>query len=123
MRPKVHNPVNKNQWIKNLSDTDIPPDVVDVVSLGPSFSNVSNITRDDVFTIVKNMKNCLQFLDVNNTVKNDIREKITDNINGTLKKVNYISKEERSFTKKLSITKSFLKNNPNIFLPKPTKAT
>ena len=39
----------------------------------------------------------------------------------TLKKVNYILKEERSFTKKPGITKSFLKNNPNIFFTKADK--
>ena len=67
------------------------------------------------------MENCLQSLDINHTIKNDIREKITNNINMTLKKVNHISNEEKSFTNKLNTTKTFLKNNRNILFTRADK--
>ena len=121
LKPKIRKTVNKHQWVKNLSDTEIPSDVPDIVSLGSSFSSVSSISKDDVCTIVKIVENCLQSLDINHTIKNEIREIITNNVNMTLKKVNHISNEEKSFTNKLNITKTFLKNNRNILFTRADK--
>ena len=55
------------------------------------------------------------------SIKNDIREKVTENLNWTLKKQTQISTEERNFTKKLIATNKFLKNNPNIMFTKADK--
>ena len=101
-------------WLKNLSDTQVHPEVIDIVSLGPNFSHTRRVSKDDVLFSIKNIEQRLySYLDVEMLIKND-REKVTQNLNWTLKKQIQISTEERNFTKKLIATKKFLKNNPNI---------
>ena len=54
-------------------------------------------------------------LDINSDLKNEIREKVTNNIMHNFNKGTHISMEDRNFASKLKVTKQFLKNNPNIF--------
>ena len=48
-------------------------------------------------------------------LKNEIREKVTNNIMYNFNKDTHISMENRNFASKLKVTKQFLKNNPDIF--------
>ena len=95
--------------------------MIDIVSLGPNFSHTRRVSKDDVLSSIKNIEQCLYSLDVEMSIKNDIREKVTENLNWTLKKQTQISTEERNFTKKLIATNKFLKNNPNIMFTKADK--
>ena len=88
-------------WLKNLSDTQVPPEVIDIVSLGPNFSHTRRVSKDDVLSSIKNIEQRLYSLDIEMSIKNDIREKVTGNLNWTLKKQTQISTKERNFTKKL----------------------
>ena len=108
-------------WLKNLSDTQVPPDVIDIVSLGPNFSHTRLVSKNDVLSSIKNIEQRLYSLDVEMSIKNDIRKEVTENLNWTLKKQTQISTEERNFTKKLIATKKLLKNNPNIMSTKADK--
>ena len=92
--------------------------MIDIVSLGPNFSHTRRVSKDDVLSLIKNIEQRLYSLDVEISIKNDIREKVTENLNWTLKIQTQISTEERNFTKKLIATNKFLKNNPNIMFTK-----
>ena len=64
----------------NISDIDIPDDVVDIASLGPKFSLPGNINKNDVLNTIKNVENAfyLKAKDVfesNNTIIVDAAEK------------------------------------------------
>ena len=79
------------------------------------------MSKDDVLSSINNIEQRLYSLDVEMSIKNDIRKKVTENLNWTLKKQTQISIEERNFTKKLIATKKFLKNNLNIMFTKADK--
>ena len=56
-------------WLKNLSDTQVPPEVIDIVSLGPNFSHTRRVSKDDVLSSVKNTEQRLYSLDVEMSIK------------------------------------------------------
>ena len=67
--------MKRANWLKNLSDTQVPPDVIDIVSLGPNFSHTRRVSKDDVLCSIKNIELRLYTLDVEMSIKNDIRKK------------------------------------------------
>ena len=105
---------NKDSWFRNLSDLQIPSDVVDIVSLGPNDSVPQKISKQDVIDTIKNVESSLLSLDINSDLKNEIREKVTNNIMHNFNKDTHISMKDRNFANKLKVTKQFLKNNPDI---------
>ena len=114
---------NKDSWFRNLFDIQIPSDVVDIVSLGPNYSAPQKISKQHVIDTIKNIESSFLSLDINSDLKNEIREKVTNNIMHNFNKDTHISMEDRNFANKLKVTKQFLKNNRDIFLPLLTKVT
>ena len=112
---------NKDSWFRNLSDLQISSDVVDIVSLGPNYSVPQKISKQDVIDTIKNVESSLLSLDINSDLKNEIREKVTNNIMHNFNKDANISMEDRNFANKLKVTKQFLKNNPDIFFTNADK--
>ena len=106
---------NKDSWFRNLSDLQILSDVVDIVSLGPNYSVPQKISKQDVIDTIKNVESSLLSLDINSDLKNEIIEKVTNNIMHNFNKDTHISMEDRNFANKLKVTKQFLKNNLDIF--------
>ena len=123
MLPKKYNPTLscKDTFVKNLSYVQLPSEVIDTVSLGSNFSVPSKISKQQIIDIVKNVETSLQLLDINNDVKNEIREITTKNVNNFIKKEFHISKEDKKISKNLKITKKFLNDNPDIFFTKADK--
>ena len=123
MLPKKDNLslVCKDTFVKNLSEVHLPPEVIDTVLLGSNFSVSSKISKQQIIDIVKNVETWLQLLDINNDVKNEIREITTKNVNNFIKKEFHISKEDKTISKNLEITKKFLNDSPDIFFTKANK--
>ena len=71
----------------------------------------SKISKQQVIDIVKNVETPLQLLDINNDVKNEIKEIKTKNVNNFIRKEFHISKEDKKISKNLKTTKKFLKDN------------
>ena len=114
---------NKDSWLRNLSHLQIPSDIVNIVSLGPNYCAPPKISKQDIIDTIKNVESSLLSLDINSDLKNEIREKVTNNIMHNFNKDTHISMEDRNFVNKLKVTKQFLKDNPDIFLLILTKVT
>ena len=114
--------LNRDNWIKNISDVQIPDDVIDVASLGPKF-NVPKIdlSSRDVLTSIKNIEYALDSINIDKNIVDDIRESFVGALEQSAKKVDHIPQSDRDFAKKLSNTKLFLKNNNNIFFTRADK--
>lgn len=53
-------------------------------------------------------------LDINNDCKNEIRKKVTNNLNFNLNKVQQTSHGDLIFENMLKVTKNFLRENPDV---------
>lgn len=107
----------KSDWVKNLSSISLPQEVIDVISLGPKFNiPSSDITNNDILTSVKNLETGLSRTDLDLDTKNDIRQFLVNTYSCKKGSSKHIPLAEREFSKKLSITKSFLKNNSDSLL-------
>ena len=67
-------------WFKNLSYKNIPQEVVNIVSLGDKFSYKQNISKKDKVEYIKGLetniyKICPGYLDLQNEIQNEIRQK------------------------------------------------
>ena len=76
---------------------------------------------NDVVSTVKNLESGLNSLNLDNDTITEIREGIVDNITRHSKKSIHISESDREFAKNLVHTKTFLKNNNDIFFTKADK--
>ena len=115
--------VDKSSWLKNFSDTSLPNNVVDVVSLGPNYSQGSIVSNSDILFTVKNVESVLYNLDVDNSQKDQIRQSVCNIINNNKNKKTHISFNDRLFAKKLNETNTFLKSNNNIFFTRADKGS
>lgn len=106
-----------NTWFKNLTEIDIPRDVIEVASLGNKFNFTKpNIQKNDIINVVKNVENSLYNFDPQ--TQNKIRHIITDSISTQQKankKMKHINKFEKDLTEKLERTSTFLNENNDIF--------
>ena len=98
-----------------MTNTTIPEDVINVISLGQKYSYSNNFDKNTTTQLIKNIEQLLDITQFNTEIKNDIRKIITTNIKSHNKKIKHISYEERLFAQRLRITKSFLRENKNIF--------
>ena len=112
--------INKHGWFRKLSDLQIPSEVIDIVSLGPNYSPSQKISKQDIIDTIKKVESSLLFLEINNNLKNEIREKVVNNIMHNFNKDTHISMEDENFAN-LKITKQFLKNNPDILFTNADK--
>ena len=112
---------NKSDWVKNFSDTDIPNNVIDVVSMGPNYSQNNFVSNNDILFTVKNVESALFNLNVENHEKDKIRRNICNIINNQKIKKSHIPLQDRLFARKLKDTKCFLKSNNNIFFTRADK--
>ena len=100
------------EWIFNLSPIPLPQDVIDVVSLGQKFNTPYNsLSKQDILATVKNVENSLKRTEIDNSVKDEIRQNMVNNLKYYKKSTYSISPEDREFARKLSSTKIFLQSN------------
>ena len=102
------------QFFKNLTDTQIPNQVIDVVSLGPKFSIRENTSKKDIIDTVKNVEISLRDSEVPSALKSEIREKVSSNLRSGFRQQKHMTTNDRNLNIKLRETKKFIKNNPDI---------
>ena len=101
-------PHDTEKWFFNLTNLDIPSHIVDIVKLGPKYSQKSSIDKSLVLETIKNTEFFLNSHSLSSDIKTSVRSIITDELKSRLNKTDHISKEDRFFSKKLmSITKYF----------------
>ena len=113
--------LDNKKWIKNLSDIQIPENVIDVVSLGPNYNVREKLTKSDLVLTVKNLEYSLRKIEDGHTIKNNIRESVTNALINEMGKVRHISSQDREFSKKLVDMNNFLKQNSNVFFTRADK--
>ena len=99
----------------------MPPEVLDVVSLGPNFNVKSGLKENDIVVTIKNLESLLNRLEIDPEEKQSIRSSIVHTLKYNLKNKIRRSPTERQLSSKLVQTHAFLKNNPNIFITKADK--
>ena len=70
--------------------------MIDIVSVDPDHSVLHKISKQNVIDTIKNLELSLFSSDIQENVKNEIRAKVTRNINNNLKKQSHISNENRT---------------------------
>ncbi|VEN48904.1 unnamed protein product [Callosobruchus maculatus] len=113
-------PKSSNKFIKNLTDVEIPDQVMNVLSLGPKFSIQHEKHEIPVLNLIKDVECCIQQRD--NANKNALRS-ITTNIltNHLQNPQTSYSIQEELLIKSFKSAKVFLKQNPNIFVTRSDK--
>lgn len=110
-------------WLENMTDIEIPNDVADILSLGPKFSMpLEKITEKHIDDIIASVESGIKHL--TNDKADSIRHKITHAI---LRQKNHNNSNNRSLEakilkQKINKTKTFIKNNPNIYIITPDKS-
>ena len=113
---------NNNTWFINLTNTDIPKNVVDTVSLGQKFSTRTSLNNKNAIETIKNIENLLGTYDFPKETKDDIRHNTIANINHYLNNNNkHINAIDRIFLKNSKETKSFLNEHNDIFFTNSDK--
>ena len=79
------------------------------------------MTKSDSVLTVKNLEYSLRKIEVGHTIKNNIRESVTNALINEMGKVRHISSQDREFSKKLVDTNNFLKQNSNVFFTRADK--
>ena len=86
----------REKWLKNLTNVQIPQDVIDVLSLGENFNFNANLKKSDFFEIFKFIQHSIynNNYDENNVKK--IRRKVIGIVNQHLhnkKHINFFDKQ------------------------------
>ena len=111
----------KQNWLVNLTNITIPKEVCEILSLGDNFNFTNELNKSDYFELLK----CLQFsmyrIIKRNNNSDKIYRKVISAVNKNLHNKNHISYTDKQITKKLNLTKNFLKNNPDVLVTKANK--
>lgn len=115
----TQNYLNTNpNWIKNISDTVIPDDILKFLSLGPKFS-IEPVVGKDI--PIKNVLADIEYI-VSHFEDNDTKNILTAKVTNVITNHIHNNKSNNTFYNKMYIkTKIFLKNNPNLILTKSDK--
>jgi len=116
-----HENQKRRDWFKNLTEYQIPDNVIDIVSLGPKFSPPHEINRNIITDYIKNIENFINTHNVNEKLANIVRNDLIDNINNNTRKTKHINVKDRMFAQKLNETKYFLKNHKDLIFTQADK--
>lgn len=114
---------NTTNWIENLSDTQIPDNVQEILSLGPNFAIPTTKNKEvPINDIISSIESNIQ--ELNTTEKDEIRIEISNTLTNFQKKQKNkkIPGKQKTFQNKINQTKKFIKNNPQIVILKPDKS-
>lgn len=103
-------------WFRNLTDSDIPPEVQSVVSLGNKFNLLSNtVSTKDKIEVIKNVESNLYKVPVDK--RNEVRQNVTQVIGNCIakqKRRKHINHFHQQLEKDLKTTQEFRLNNPDV---------
>lgn len=117
--------INTTKWLDNISDTDIPQDITEVLALGENFSlPITNEKQIPITEYIACIESVIQ--DKPNEIQNSIRADVTNVITNHKLTVRHKKIKTTNFQnniqKKITKTKQFLKINPQIIVIKSDKS-
>ncbi|XP_023313828.1 uncharacterized protein LOC111693448 [Trichogramma pretiosum] len=104
---------DKKNWLINLTKTEIPAEVADILSRGPKFNVPSQWCTRNAVETVKNLESCIS--------ANDIRCTVLENFKRTASNKNHFNRFDYETHIKMRQARSFLKNNKHLFFTKADK--
>lgn len=110
---------NRKKWVENLSDENIPDNVVEVLSLGPNFALPYNEKNFPIVPIITAVESSIDKIDTED--KKEIREIVCNTLNNFKNKTQKENENLKTLRKKVKETNIFLKNHPNIKVTKADK--
>lgn len=114
-----------NNFVDNISNTQLPNYVTEILSLGPKFSlPLQNDVNIPIHNIIASVEDAIREQPLE--VANDIRTKVTTTITNHKNKMkstgNKINKNKRQLLINCKKTKIFLKNNPQLIVAQSDKS-
>ena len=113
--------VNKS-WLINLSDKEIPNDVVDIVSLGRGHSLPTKCSKKDILKTLKCVEHFMMYSSLDSKNKDHIREKIVHNLKSSINDNKRLSNCENIMLKKYNTTLEFVNNNKQLLFTTAARA-
>ena len=101
-RSLLINSTSKVQFFKNLTDVQIPDDIIDVVSLGPKFRIKKGCDKKDIVDTVKNVEFSLMNSELSPSKQSTIRQKIVTNLTSAFFKQRHVKPQDKIFKRKLT---------------------
>ncbi|KAL7307629.1 hypothetical protein TKK_0000317 [Trichogramma kaykai] len=110
-------------FVENLTNVNIPDDVLHVLSYGPKFStHRDSFDNKSAVEVIKNLESSLGGIEINDNIKNSIRNKATKIIVNNLNNKKHLTSEQRAFQMKITRTVKFIKENPKILITNSDKS-
>lgn len=122
---KVNTDVNTQKWLKNISDTEIPNDVSQVLALGDKFSlPVNNEKQLPLTEYISSIEAAIKNkpVEIKENIRSDVVNVITNHKIKTRHKKTKHTLFQKNIQKKINKTKQFIKDNPQITVLKPDKS-
>ena len=114
--------VNIEKCFKNLSNTHIPTEVAEIISLGRNFAcKQQNMPKSIVFNTVKNVESMLISSQLNTDDKNKIRQDIVEAIKFQNNCKQPTNRNDLSILKKIKTAQNFTRDNKNVFFTQSDK--
>lgn len=112
--------INEN-WIKNLTDVDVPTNVKYVLSLGEKFAVKKKLNRHATIDTIARIEAATSHL--TNALKNEIRCKTSNILTNHLSKPVSLSPNDALLAREISTTKHFVKENPDLIVTRADKGS
>ena len=112
---------NTSNWFINLTDIDIPKEVINTVSMGYKFSVKSGLNNNDAIQTIKNVEYIIDKNHFDDEVIDDIRYSTISCINQHLNRTRHINAIDRKFYTDVCLTKKFLRAQGNLFFTNADK--
>ena len=104
-----------DKWFHNLTNIEIPPQIVNFVSLGPKFTQKCIMDKSLAIESIKNVEYFLNSHEFPSDIKTNIRCSVIEETKSALTRTEHISKENRLFSKTLGLIKQFCNDKKILF--------
>lgn len=116
-RPQFFDKMNfddKKDWIKNLTDTQLPKFLIYTLTVGDNFSIATNISKSDIVNNIKNFEFSLLGKKIDSQTENEMRSTFVNIYTDEIKNNRHSPLTETKFYDNLKKTRQFLKDNPHL---------
>jgi len=114
--------MNNDKWLVNLSNTDIPSDIKNLLAFGEKFALNISLNKNNIIDLILNLESCTDDKRLNidkPSIKNNIVNVLTNELSKP--KPNIFKKEETTINKLIRKSRTFIKNNPQIIIARSDK--
>lgn len=117
--------INTTDWVHNISNTEIPDDITEILALGEKYSlPITSERRLPVSDYIASVESIIS--DKSTEIKDSIRANVVNVITNHITKIKHKKQKQKKFQKntlqQFKKAKQFLKENPQIKVLKPDKS-